>query len=332
MDDVSFRTLTNTRRFGVELEVSNTVPREFLEDVIGCCSSKDILCARYAQSVNNDYWHIKTDATCGILGKPFDKGWEISSYVGAGDSDVNHIAEVAGCLRRAGVEVNRNCGLHVHVEVQDFDEDQIGILLGHYIKFEWLLHNMVPEDRWDNPYCKPLFREFKSKSGRWWAALKAGNTLHPLKDGEKIPAKMLWHFFLPRSCEAIDNPYRYRSVNLVNFAASLTDKFWKRKTVEFRLPNCSLVPSNVANWTRLFVNFVDWVKCQKDTPNNLDPIGLRESLYHMGLGHGQIFYILDRPLFDMKTWALRRYLHYGAWAEEAKEILNEMWMPVRNFS
>lgn len=318
-----YQKLTSKRRFGVELEINNTVPRRLITDVIDDYSDRVIKIASWAQSRNNNYWHVKQDATCGLLGREWDKGWEVASFVGSGEEDVNHIGMVAQALHEVGCEVNENCGLHVHVEAADFDTHQMGILLGYYAKFETHLLDAVHDCRHNNPYCETFHSEFDYKERiQYWSP------------------SQLWLRLRPKEHYPHNNPYRWRSVNLVNFSYGLVNSKWNRKTVEFRLPECSLIDYDVKNWIRLFVNFVDWVSTQKVMPYDINGTCLRSALSYMGLGHERDkFYILSRELFNTKTWFLRRLIRMNKdrWAGpltmwEPTEILNEMWNPVRNFA
>ena len=141
---------------------------------------------------------------------------------------------------------------------------------------------------------------------------------------------------MPRELSPHNNSYRWRSLNLVNFAIGQKNINWNRKTIEFRLPECSLIDYDVKNWIRLFVNFVDWAKNQ-EMPRNIIGEPVRRALFHMGLGHEKSkFYILDRELLNAKTWFLRRLIRLNRYnrftTEESKKILNEMWSPVRIFT
>jgi hypothetical protein len=52
----------------------------------------------------------------------------------------------------------------------------------------------------------------------------------------------------------------------------------------------------------------------------------------MGLGHSsEVFHVFDKTLFDVRTWVLKRYVKYGGAVSMAKEILNEIWNPEREF-
>ena len=78
------------RPFGIELEVSNIgrlpgqdvdfpVKIAYIKEIVKRHTSQKVLAHdEWSQSINNDYWHIKYDATCGILGKGpgFPHGWD----------------------------------------------------------------------------------------------------------------------------------------------------------------------------------------------------------------------------------------------------------------
>ena len=263
--------------------------------------------AKWEQSRNNNYWHVKQDATCGLLGKGYDKGWEVASYVGRGDGDIRHIGMVAEALGKAGCQTNQHCGLHIHVEVIDFSVEEIAILMAYYAKIEWLILAITPKHRHLNPYCDPLYFSEKECRKRW------------------TPVE-LWKALRPKNLSSFDNPYRWRSVNLVNFARHEDD----RCTLEFRLPECTLNKVPVTNWTRLFVNFVDWTKGRL-MPPDLTPAPLHTSLYHLGLWHDtETFNIFSKELFATKSWLLHRFLSMSK-DESARKILNDMWNPVRDF-
>lgn len=311
-----YRGFTSRRRFGVELEASNTVNREFIINVIQRNSHHRIKNDGYTQSLGNDYWHLKYDSSCAasfVLGSE-NKGWEIASFVGSGIRDAQHIGDVAEHLKNAGLEVNNNCGLHVHVEVADFTPKQMGVLLAHWLKVERFMTSVVPLRRKRGIYCEPLYYSFRAidRSKRWTATC-------------------LWNRLRPKNLSSQDNFCRWQSVNLVNYANGLVDSRYKRKTIEFRLPEGSLSKSDVINWVRLFVNFVDFVK-YKPMPENIKSVSIENALWYLGIGHNKDnFYILSPGLHATKTWLLERAMTYGTYAVTAKNILKRMWEPVRNY-
>jgi len=148
-------------------------------------------------------------------------------------------------------------------------------------------------------------------------------------------SRAFWDFFRPSFSTLIDirdNPYRYRAVNIVNYALSL-EKHWKRPTIEFRIAEGSVKKKDIVNWIRLYVNFVETVK-NKPMPRPRK-VGLSHALSCLGLHHDENFYILSPGLQKTKTWFLerltRRFKHHPWGGNEAKKILNEMWNPVKNY-
>jgi len=146
-DAVEYKAFLATRRFGVEFEVSNNVEKRYIRSLVANHSRKKVRSTGYCQSVDNDYWHIKPDATCGVIGRFYDRGWEVASPVCAGYRDALHIADVANGLRKGGVVANRNCGFHVHVDIHDFTPSQVGVLLAHWIQIEPYILASLPNSR-----------------------------------------------------------------------------------------------------------------------------------------------------------------------------------------
>lgn len=317
--NILYRGFTSKRRFGVELEASNNISKELILNVIERSSpNRKTKYDSYAQSVSNTYWHVKQDSSCGMatgVDRYTDKGWEIASFVGSGIQDAQHIGDVAESLMGAGLQVNNNCGLHVHVEVADFSPQQMGVLLAHWIKIEKFIMSIVPSRRRHSLYCEPI---------------RFG--LEGLDHAKKWTPTRLWQKLRPRDLQHHDNFYRWQSINLVNYALGLKDAGWQRKTIEFRIPEGTLAKAAVVNWVRLFVNFVDFIK-YKPMPENLTTVPVETALYYLGIGHASnAFHILSPGLHTTRTWALERAVEYGVYAITAQNILNRMWEPVKKYN
>lgn len=317
--DVDYKCFSSTRRFGVELELSNNVDKPFLRQIIKKVSKIRCRSTAYAESVNNDYWHIKTDSTCGKLGRFLDTGWEIASPVLSGWLDVVHVAGVTNALRVHGVRVNRNCGFHVHVETADFTIPQMGCLLGHWLAVERFILGSLPLSR-KLDYCGPLNALYYKLGNPRWKVVKPG-----------CPITLYWYF--RRSFEEEDGDTKYRALNIDNYGRWIGGRS-KRPTIEFRVGEGTVKRKDVINWIRLYVNFVETVK-DKRMPF-IAPVTLTEALTHLGLHHDDDkFYILSPGLQKTKTWFLERILRRNALGKrtynEAKKILNEMWNPIKSY-
>jgi hypothetical protein len=239
------------RYFGIELEIGNEKTQKEIRDFVSQKSAIDIITtSKYGKSVNNFYWHIKYDSSCGVLGKPKDFGWEIASFKAIGSKQLKHIAEIAQHLKNNDCKVNLNCGLHIHVDVSDFSIQDIGCLLIRWVKSEEFLFKTLPLNRRNNFHCKPLISKENFNKRCNYTRNEIWDLLKPsvLKDHE-------------------NNDKRY-SLNLINYAKFLKNKRNKKRvTIELRIPEGTLDYTDVYNWGYFFVNFVDSCKnCVKKDP------------------------------------------------------------------
>jgi hypothetical protein len=284
---VEFIRFDSHRNFGVELEVGNEVcPDSIAYSIIKSSHCKDVKIFDWNQSINNSDWHVKSDMSCGIGD---EGGWEIASYVGSGYLDALDISKTASVIKLDGAKINRNCGLHVHVNVEDFSVKKMAILLAYWMKIENTLSFAVPFWRVDGAFCQLI------------------NKLQAHYKRNKYSPNYFWTINRPRNLSAHDNFYKMFTLNLVNYESSLQGLI-DRKTVEFRMPEGTLNESDIINWIRLFVTFVDNCKKKSDMPSNTISVSLSETLNILGLSHNKKFYILSKGMFKTKSWLLKRIM------------------------
>lgn len=298
-----YKDFPTKRRFGVELEVSNNFSKQIIGDIVNefeflySEKRKQVRITTgsegWAQTKNNSYWHVKFDRTCGPFGKNIDNGWEIASYIGCGAKDAEHISRLARFLDAAGVETNLNCGLHIHTEVSDFDENSMGILLARWLKIEHILTSICHPSRKDNEYCFPLRRKvFGWKD--WY--------------DHKNPSS-LWFRICPCNLNIHNNIEKRFTLNTVGFAIGFSNPYYNRNTVELRLPECVLQEKHVKNWTRLIVQFVESSKNTSLAPVDLNPSqDLKNILKFLGLFGEEEFTIFSPELFNTKAWFLQKII------------------------
>jgi len=295
---VEYKKFAVTRTFGVELEVNATLQQEVIRDVIQQYSEKPVsVTSCWANSCKNDYWHIKFDRSCGVVGKNTDYGWEVASYIATGVKDIMHIAQIAGHIQNAGAQVNHNCGLHVHVGIPDFETKDAGKLLARWLKLERFVVQMLPKHRRRNQYCR-LLTSFKTK---------LATILNPA-DPEHI-----WLRLKPTDVGQHENRQKKVALNMVNYARCL-NKYADdgRKTVELRLPEGTLSEHEVKNWVRFFLLFVENSK-QGEMPSDLGPIFDMDTFFaYLGLGSKSSFYLLSQGMRETKLWILGRWMEHGA--------------------
>lgn len=303
---LEYRKFNSTRNFGVEFEVSPNFTREELSNLVqefeknrekprsvrveGTLSNVN----GWGETYSNDYWHIKYDSTCGPLGKKKDNGWEIASYIASGNEDVQSIGDLAQYLNDLRVETNKNCGLHIHADVSDFKQKEMGILHSHWFIVEKLILQSVPSHRRNNKYCQPFS---KKHSVQYTMSATCPESL--------------WNSIKPTNFYPHENNDKKVVLNSVGYAHGLYDAKYSRKTLELRLPECILEKDHVENWIRLYLHFIDTTKNRdfidysaKTSKNNLD-----YCLWVLGLEeNGDAFAILDEPLHKLKLWFLNRII------------------------
>lgn len=315
-----FKKFNIRRCFGVELEVSSVqesiisasrysnwidtkgvmhpkVSREQLRDIIKANSDRPIVVTDWSQTCDNDYWHVKYDSTCGPLGKNKDDGgWEVASYKASGLSDVYHIGLVADALRRAGIEVNQHCGMHIHADASDFRPTQMAILVGRWLKIESWICQMLPPHRRKNKYCKLL------------------KNYHKIPTSYSIGPDDFWALIKPSNLSIHENNQKKVAINIVNYAAALKAETWdsmsaSRKTVEFRLPEGTLNGCDITNWIIVYLLFVDMSK-RATMPENCKPEKTMDGfLAYFGLESDDA--LLSYDLFNAKHWLLSRMIELG---------------------
>lgn len=303
------------RSFGVEMEVSNTISKvqignllklyevQFLDPtwVVITGGKKG-----WAETVYNDYWHVKYDSTCGPKGKGKDYGWEIASYIGLFAHDIDRIANAAQFLASHNVEINNNCGLHVHVEVKDFTVGRMGILLARWLKIENVLRAICSASRQDNFYCRSLSQR----------ALFAN---YDFKQ-----TKQFWYCMSPCDFSAHDNNDKKFALNSVGYAAFKSHSYHAKPTIELRLPECLLEADHIRNWITIFLNFVATSKIAA-APKTIDPFDkIKDIIRYLGLAkRGNM--ILSERLFLAQNWFLNKVINSNFTTEnqkkEAKKLL-----------
>lgn len=314
---VEYKSFVSKRRFGVEFEVNNTSPQEYIRDIIRPYTSRNIWMSMWQESIGNNHWHIKYDSTCGIkeaVGfdrSPDEHGWEIASFIAENESDLQEIVKVADSMRGGGLKVNERCGLHVHADLEDFSLANVGILVARWIKIERHMVHLVPKHRVNNKHCRLLHRARKS-------IVNLIKSYSPDMTGLDF-----WMKTRPTNLNIHDNLQKKVSLNLVNFARSLKS-YNTKKTVELRLPEGTLSGEDVKNWVRLFLSFVN-NSFEKGMPLNLKSVeSIDEFLTYFGLQGDDRFYLLDRNLYDLKLWILRRMLRFGSYkmSKKAREKID----------
>lgn len=312
---VLHKNFISTRKFGVEYELTASVSKKelgiYLKDFETENGTNRFVHVEggekgWAESYANDFWHVKYDSTCGPLGKKKDFGWEIASYIGSGNKDIVSISKAASYLRNRGVLTNNNCGLHIHADVSDLTVEQMGTLLSHWISIEHIIVQSCPKRRKNNKFCKSLARKIAN-----------------VKKHIHTPS-VLWDYIKPDNFSPHENPQKKVTLNSLGFAAGLVNKFHLRKTLELRMPECVLDEDFVANWIRLYLNFID-VNIKRGMANiSKNCNNLSDLMWTLGLEDKESFMLLSQEMHDVKVWFLNRLMENGNQQKMIKAVAKKL--------
>ncbi len=267
----------NNRRFGVELEY-NTLsgviktgksdPPDgagFVADLINKAVKEHVKISGHAATNNNAHWVVKSDSSCGIeVCTPIFKGWSGLESLLLGQLAI---------VKSGKIKADTRCSFHVHVNISDLTQEQMAVILAHYIKFEAIFMDSVPTRRKINRYCSPLFYEMDINSS-------LDNIIYKLKDN------------------------KYYSVNCYQYFKS------KKPTIEFRIGenDLCLEPYSAKCWVRLLLHFIEIAKDKHYSPkwngskwSGLALLDLEDFVEFMGFNQN-----ISPGLNQVKNWFLKR--------------------------
>jgi hypothetical protein len=228
----------SSRTIGFEIETNLTVDDMLphLEDVIRS-NGKHQLTTR---EEHDNRWNLKSEH-CGS---------EITSPVmNSTEEDLEHIKDVIETLRRRICRtehniIDRHCGLHVHIGLNDFNLVHLRNLYLIVYHFEDVLFSLQPSSREDNDYVNHLKNEVN---------------IDDVKRQRNFGS---------------NSPYRdhYLGLNV--------EGWMNRKTCEFRYASSTIRHQKLLNWIKLLVclvecarsksRIIDCLMLERDYPVTID--------------------------------------------------------------
>ena len=143
-------TLTN-RQFGVEIEFIGASPEKVAEAIND--SGIEAYFEGYHHSTR-PYWKIVTD---GSLSQHYTSAGEIVSPILRGKEGAIALQNVLAALENIeGIRVDRSCGVHVHLDVNDLSVKQVQATYSRYADFESQIDMVMPLSRRGdrNEWCR----------------------------------------------------------------------------------------------------------------------------------------------------------------------------------
>lgn len=215
------------RKFGVEIEA------------VGCSRNTIAGALRHAginataEGYNHNavgYWKVVTDAS--VAG-----GFEVVSPILEGDAGLAELMKVAQIIQECGATVNKECGLHVHVDARDMDLPQMKRVCKMWLKYENCFDSIQPASRKNNVYCQGITKKF----GTVEQGFKAIDNCISTRELRQVI----------NSDQRYGDGYtsRYHKLNL--------ESLMRHGTVEFRQHAGTVDAIKIVNWVKLVANFVE---------------------------------------------------------------------------
>lgn len=219
-------TFDTKRKFGVEVEFLSEYQsqRQVVNLVNSYLTNHDAdFRMEYAYySDTSNAWRIKSDSS--VSGN-YSHGLELVTPVLHGTRDYERLMLVLDAINNIdGITVNRTCGLHVHVGVENWEVSNFKNLVKRYAKFEKALDSVMPNSRRrsNGSYCESNFSHSYTLKNIY-KEIDKQKTIRQLTD------------------ECAHS--RYTKLNL--------QSFWKHGTVEFRHHSGTTNPDKISNWLKV---------------------------------------------------------------------------------
>lgn len=210
-------TSKENRQFGIEIELTGINTYEAASAI----SRAGIECqAEHYNHSTRRTWKVVTDSS---VTSPRGQrgGTEVVSPILKGIEGFKQVATVLEALKNAGGKVDRSCGIHVHIDANDFTVDDIKKICYTYERYNDVIDNLQPKSRRENQniFCG-RFEDTK------WMQIENATTIYEMTSGS-----------------------RYYNVNLTSYM--------RHGTVEFRQSASSLEAAKVLSWIQLILTLVD---------------------------------------------------------------------------
>jgi len=206
--------MVNNRAFGIEIEFIGS--RRL---VAQCIRELGVPCeVEHYNHNTRTHWKIVTDASLG-----YNNAGEVVSPILTGEQGLRELELVCQALDQAGATVNRQCGLHIHLDSRDMAPAEIQTVFKRYADYESQIDRLMPRSRRGNP--------------RWCGTLNSNQT-ETVKQRDFNTKDTL--------ASAMG---RYHKVNLTNIAS--------RGSIEFRQHSGTTEYIKILNWLTFLQQFVE---------------------------------------------------------------------------
>jgi len=228
-----------SRRFGIELEftgISRDTSARTVAQVLGCKKTYigGVYNVHQMKDKYNRTWMILRDASISPQVTARRQNPELKNYKCELVSpileykDIPLLTKIIRALKNKGAVVNESCGMHVHVDVQEFTPRQIRNIVNLTATKQELLYKALNvSDGRSTHWCKRINWNFIHEINTWGTKFK----MQSLKEA--------WY-------EGVDNMSNH--YNVTRYQCLNLHSFFENKGVEFRFFNASLIATEVKSY------------------------------------------------------------------------------------
>ena len=217
--------MPSNRTFGIEAEFFGIRPTVAVDALraVGISVSYE----GYTHRVMSG-WKIVTDGSVTGTGTGVG-GLELVSPILQGEAGLAEASLAVSTLLRAGGRVDRTCGLHVHVGMNNLTGADIMKVLDLYSANQGHINTIIARSRQTNGYCSPLNLGVGTRYGNY-ATVRSAVTPSQISDASR-------------------NFGRYSVINLTAYA--------KYGTIEFRQHQGTLNGEKVTSWVKFVLALIE---------------------------------------------------------------------------
>jgi len=228
----SFGAVGSNRTFGIEAEFFGIRPQVAIDALaaVGIRASFE----GYSHIVMTD-WKIVTDGSVNSSGTG-TTGLELVSPILRGEAGLAQAALAVSTLLQAGGRVDRSCGLHVHIGMNNLTGADIMKVLDLYSANQSHINTIIARSRQSNHFCQPLNLGNGVRQNSY-QSIRQAVTSSQIKDAARQFG-------------------RYSVVNISAYA--------KYGTIEFRQHQGTLNGEKVASWVKFLLSLIETAVAMPD--------------------------------------------------------------------
>lgn len=243
--------IKSNRTFGVEIEFASQVNQTEIASRLKRKFRSIEFEGENWNTTTRNYFKVITDSSIDSRG---GYGLELVTPILKGKKGLNDLRKVLDVLNSfEDVSVNKSCGIHVHVDVNDADINGIGRVLKLYSKQSKFIDRILAPSR----------RVDGSKGKRWAMNLEYASRSNDSREffnkiDNSINSVIQDHYTMNDRVTCLKDLFRNNpsGVNSRYCAVNL-DAYRKYGTVEFRQHHASTDSEKISNWVVFVTNLVD---------------------------------------------------------------------------